>query len=167
MEIFNNLPDELKREVMSYTSYMHEPTEIQLRVFESVSPDFQEMVLSGNFPRHIRDRSWNKRCNFPGRYCRLRFSFYGFFTRPGSTEEHTHWLEHGMCSECKREEVRQAARRQERLDGLARFQQAFLADDEIGMLENSHWCDVDSMYDRCHSWEDYMEQRYPDFDSDY
>ena len=167
MEIFNNLPDELKREVMSYTSYMHEPTEIQLRVFERVSPDFQEMVLSGNFPRHIRDRSWNKCCNFPGRYCRLRFSFYGFFTRPGSTEEHTHWLKHGMCSKCKQEEVRQAARRQERLDGLARFQQAFLADDEIGMLENERWCNVDSLYDRCESWEDYMEQRYPDFDSDY
>jgi hypothetical protein len=72
-----------------------------------------------------------------------------------------------MCSKCKQEEARQAARRQERLDGLARFQQAFRDDDEIGMLENERWCGVDSLYDRCESWEDYMERRYPDFDSDY
>ena len=59
------------------------------------------------------------------------------------------------------------ARRQERRDGLARFPQACLADDEIGMLENERWCDVDALYDRCESWEDYMERRYPDIDSDY
>ena len=35
------------------------------------------------------------------------------------------------------------------------------------MLENERWCSVDSLYDRCESWEDYMERRYPDFDSDY
>ena len=66
-----------------------------------------------------------------------------------------------MCSNCKQEEARQAARRQERLDGLARFQQAFRDDDEIGMQENEQWCSVDSLYDYCHDWRDYMERRYP------
>jgi len=167
MEIFNKLPGELQLEVMSYTTYMCEPTEIQLRLFKRLPPHFREMVLSGNFPRHIKDVSWNNRCNFPGRHCPLRFSLYGYFTRPGSIEEHAHWRKHGMCSECKREEVRQAARRQERLDGLARFQQAFLADDEIGMLENERWCNVDSLYDRCLDWEGYLERRYAAYDSDY
>ena len=167
MEIFNKLPGELQLEVMSYTTCMHEPTWAQLQVFKGLRPHFQEMVLSGNFPREIRDLSWNKRCDFPGRHCPLRFSIYGYFTRPGSIEELLHYREHGMCSKCKQEKARQAARRQERVDGLARFQQAFLADDEIGMLENERRCDVDSLYDRCESWEDYLEQRYGGYDSDY
>ena len=167
MEIFNNLPVELKREVMSYTSDLCDATPRQLRFFMLLKPYLQEQVLSGKYWRILRDHAFKKRCNFLGRNCTLRFSFYGYFTRPGSIEESEHYDEHGMCSKCKQEEVRQAARRQERLDGLARFQQAFLADDEIGMLENERWCDVDSLYDRCESWEDYMERRYPDFDSDY
>ena len=167
MEIFNKLPGELQLEVMSYTNYMYEPTWSQLWVFKRLPPHFREMVLSGNFPRKIRDVALKRRCNFPGRRCPLRFSLYGYFSRPGSIEEHAHWRKHGMCSECKREEVRQAARRQERLDGLARFQQAFLADDEIGMLENERWCSVDSLYDQCHSWEDYLDQRYHGYESDY
>ena len=93
----------------------------------------------------------------------LRFCLYGFFNYDGSIEEYAHYRKHGMCFEC----ARQAARRQERLDGLARFQQAFRENDDIGMLENERWCDVDSLYDRCESWEDYMERRYPDSDSDY
>ena len=167
MEIFNNLPDELKREVMSYTRDLCDATPRQLRFFMLLKLYLQEQVLSGNHWRVLRDHSFKKRCNFLGRHCSLRFSFYGYFTRPGSLEESEHYDEHGMCSKCKQEEVRQAARRQERLDGLARFQQAFLADDEIGMLENERWCDVDSLYDRCESWEDYLEQRYTYYDSDY
>ena len=167
MEIFNNLPGELRREVMSYTHGMCAATKSQLWLFKTLPPNLQEMVLSGKYPREFRDHSFNKRCNFLGRHCSLRFSFYGYFTRPGSIEEDARYRKHGMCSKCKQEEVRQAARRQERLDGLARFQQAFLADDEIGMLENERWCNVDSLYDRCESWEDYLERRYADDDSDY
>ena len=66
-----------------------------------------------------------------------------------------------MRSKYKQEEARQAARRQERLDGLARFQQAFRDDDELGMMENEHWCSVDSLYDYCRDWRDYWERRYP------
>ena len=167
MEIFNNHPDELKREVMSYTLDFCDATKSQLWVFKRLPPNLQEMVLSGKYRREFRDHSFKKRCNFLGRHCPLRFSFYGYFTRAGSIEEHAHYRKHGMCSKCKQEEARQAARRQERLDGLARFQQAFLADDEIGMLENERWCDLDSLYDRCENWEDYFEQRYAYYDSDY
>ena len=62
-----------------------------------------------------------------------------------------------MCSKCKQGEARQAARRQERLDGLARFQQAFRDDDSEAMLDNEVWCSVDSMYDSysCESWDEY------------
>ena len=72
-----------------------------------------------------------------------------------------------MCSKCKQEEARQAARRQERVDGITRFQQAFRDNDEICMLENERWCDDDSLYDRCESWEDYLERRYAGDDWDY
>ena len=101
------------------------------------------------------------RCKFDGWHCPLLFSFYGFFTIPGAIEELAHYRKHGMCSKCKQQPARQAARRQERLDGLARFQQAFRDDDEIGMLENERWCSVDSLYDSCHDWLDYWERRYP------
>ena len=167
MEIFTNLPFELRREVMSYCIDLDETTRRQRRFFMLLKPYLQEQVLSGKYWRIFKDHAVDKRCKFLGRQCSLRFSFYGYCTRPGSLEESEHYLEHGMCSKCKQEEVRQAARRQERLDGLARFQQAFLADDEIGMLENERWCDVDSMCDRCDSWQDYLEHRYADYDSDY
>ena len=167
MELFNKLPDELKREVMSYTPDLRDATPRQLRFFMLLKPYLQEQVLSGKYWRGLRELSWRRRCNFRGRHCSLRFSFYGYVTRPGSLEESEHYLEHGMCSKCKQEEARQAARRQEPLDGLARFQQAFRDDDDIGMLENEDGCSVDSLYDRCERCEDYMERRYPDYDSDY
>ena len=66
-----------------------------------------------------------------------------------------------MCSKCKQEEARQAARRQERLDGLGRFQQAVRDDDYEAMLDNEHWCSVDSLYDSGEDWRDYWERRYP------
>ena len=83
---------------------------------------------------------------------------------PEALEEFRHYRKHGSCSKCKQEEARQAARRQERVDGITRFQQAFRENDEIGMLENERWCDVDSLCDRCQDWEDYFERRYPDHD---
>ena len=167
MEIFTRLPEELQREVMSYTPGMCDATPAQLWLFKTCEPRHQQVVLTGEYCAGVRHHPHTGRCNFLGRKCPLRFSFYGYFTRPGSIEEHAHWRKHGMCSKCKQEEVRQAARRQERLDGLARFQQAFLADDELGMLGNERLCDVDSLYDRYESWEHYLEQRYAVFDSDY
>ena len=166
MEIFNNLPGELRCEVMSYTHGMCDDTKSQLWLFKTLPPNLQEMVLSGKDPRECRDRSF-KKLQPPRPSLSAPILFYGYFTRPGSIEESEHYNEHGMCSKCKQEEVRQAARRQKRLDGLARFQQAFLADDEIGMLENERWCDGESLCDRCESWEGYMEQRYTYYDSDY
>ena len=79
------------------------------------------------------------RCKFDGWHCPLLFSFYGFFTIPEAIEEYPHYRKHGMCSKCKQEEARQAARCQERLDRLARFQQAVRDDDYEAMLDNEHW----------------------------
>ena len=144
-------------------SYLSEATHAQLELFYSLPPDVQAKVYLNEFSdEEVRD-SRNYRCNSPNRSCKLRFCLYGFFNYDGSIEEYAHYRQHGMCSEC----ARQTARRQERLDGLARFQQAFRENDEIGMLENERWCDVDSLCDRCESWEDYMERRYPEYDSDY
>ena len=167
MEIFSNLPEELQGVVMSYTRGMWNATPAQLWLFKTCEPRHQQVVLACQYSYEVIDHPLTMRCKFDGWYCPLLFSFYGFFTIPGAIEEHPHYRKHGMCSKCKQEEARQAARRQERLDGLARFQQAFRENDEIGMLENERWCDVDSLYDECESWEDYMERRYPIFDSDY
>ena len=79
MEIFNNLPGELRREVMSYTHEMCDATKSQLWVFKRLPPNLQEMVLSGKYPREFRDHSFKKCSNFLGRHCPLRFSFYGYF----------------------------------------------------------------------------------------
>ena len=64
-----------------------------------------------------------------------------------------------MCSKCKQEEARRAARRQERLDGLARFQQAWLNHDQQGIDENSTWCRVDALCDECENCVGYFVQR--------
>ena len=161
MEIFSNLPEELQGVVMSYTRGMWNATPAQLRLFKTCEPRHQQVVLAREYCREVRHHPLTMRCKFEGWHCPLRFSFYGFFTHPDAIEEYPHYRKHGMCSKCKQEEARQAARRQERLDGLARFQQAFRDDDYEAMLENEHWCSVDSLYDRCLDWPDYWEQRYP------
>ena len=82
METFNNLPDGLKPEVMSYTLDLCDATPRQLRFFMLLKPYLQEQVLSGKYWRALRDHAFKNRCNFLGRHCSLRFSFYGYFTRP-------------------------------------------------------------------------------------
>ena len=159
MEIFSNLPEELQGVVMSYTRGMWNATPAQLLMFKTCEPRHQQVVLAREYCREVRHHTLTRRCRFEGRNCPLQLSFYGFFTIPGAIEEFAHYRKHGMCSKCKQEEARQAARRQERLDGLARFQQAFRDDDEIGMLETEHWCGIDSMYDSCESWDEYYEWR--------
>ena len=72
------------------------------------------------------------------------FCLYGYFHDPQALEEHPHYREHGMCSRCKQEGERRAARRTERLEGCARLARALSNGDEQGAAENWQWYDVDS-----------------------
>ena len=161
MELFSNLPDEIQGLALSYNSKLCNATEKQLWLFKRMEPWLQAIVFTGNYRREVVQSSWRKRCSFLGFTFPLRISLYSYFNHPGALEERPHCREHGMCSKCKKEEARQAAMRQERLDGLARFQQAWRDDDEEGILYNHHWCGVDSLYDACEDWNEYHRLRYP------
>ena len=52
-----------------------------------------------------------------------------------------------MCSKCKEKNDRRLARRKERLEGIARFNQAVKNNDEEGIDEHMRWCAVESDYD--------------------
>ena len=52
-----------------------------------------------------------------------------------------------MCSKCKEKNDRRLARRKERLEGIARFNQAVKNTDEEGIDEHMRWCAVESDYD--------------------
>ena len=65
----------------------------------------------------------------------------------GSIEEYAHYRQHGMCSECKQKNDRRLARRKERLDGVARLEQAWMNGDHVGIEENWHWGRLNSSYD--------------------
>ena len=154
MEIFSNLPEELQGVVMSYTRGMWNATPAQLRLFKTCEPRHQQVVLAREYCREVRHHPLTMRCKFEGWHCPLRFSFYGFFTHPDAIEEYPHYREHGMCSRCKQEDERRAARRAERLEGCARLARALSIGDEQGVADNWPRYDVDSRYDWCKDWEE-------------
>ena len=79
--------------------------------------------------------------------CVLKFCLYGFFNIPGSIEERRQYCLHGMCLQCKRENEGRLARRKERLEGIACFNQPVENDDEEGIDAHMQWCAVESDYD--------------------
>ena len=110
-------------------SYLSEATHAQLELFYSLPPDVQAKVYLDDFSiEEVRD-SRNYRCNSPYRSCQLRICLYGFFNFDGSIEEYAYYRQHGMCSQCKRWGERRLARRKERLEGIARLNQAIRDDD--------------------------------------
>ena len=52
-----------------------------------------------------------------------------------------------MCSKCKEKNDRRLVRRKERLEGIARFNQAVQNNDEEGIDKHMRWCAVESDYD--------------------
>ena len=62
-------------------------------------------------------------------------------------EEYAHYRQRGMCSECKQKNDRRLARRKERLDGVARFNQAVENNEDEGIDAHMRWCAVESDYD--------------------
>ena len=157
MDLFSKLPDELQGVVMSYALWNPSPAQVEL--FKTLPPEVQGYVLARKYPRELEEDTYGKGCKRNSWKCAYKFSLVGFFRYPGCLEELPHYREHGMCSQCKQEHDRRAARRKERLDGLARFQQAWRNHDQQGIDENSIWCRVDALYDECENWEDYFVQR--------
>ena len=157
MELFTKLPDELKGHMLSYALWNASPAQVEL--FKTLPPEIQGYVLARKYPRELEEDTYGKGCKLNSPKCVYKLCLVGFFRYPGCLEELPHYREHGMCSKCKQEEARQATRRKERLDGLARFQQAWRTHDQQGIAENRIWCTVDAMYDACESWENYFVQR--------
>ena len=120
-------------------SYLSEATHAQLELFYSLPPDVQAKVYLDEFSIEEVRGSRNYRCNSTYRSCQLRFCLYGFFNFDGSIEEYAHYRQHGMCSQCKEKNERRLARRKERLEGIARLNQAIRDDDEQGMDAYGHW----------------------------
>ena len=77
----------------------------------------------------------------------LSFCLYGFFNMPEAAEKYPHYRQHGMCSKCKEKNDRRLERRKERLEGIARFNQAVENNDEEGFDAHMQWCAVESDYD--------------------
>ena len=147
MEIFNKLPFELQGMVLSHSYLLCDATPDQLEVFHNLPPEVQQKVYNDAFSSaEVRD-SRNHRCNPRSGRCVLRFCLYGFFNMPEAAEEYPHHRQHGMCSQCKEKNERRLARRKERLEGIARLNQAIRDDDEQGMDAYGHWCAVESDYD--------------------
>ena len=147
MELFNKLPFELQGMVRSYSIPLCDATPTQLEIFYSLPPDMQQKVFSDAFTREdVRDY-YKSRCKPGSGRCALGFSLYGLFMITGSAEEYAHYRQHGMCSKCKEKNDRRLVRRQERLEGIARLNQAIRDDDEQGMDAYGHWCEVGSDYD--------------------
>ena len=68
-----------------------------------------------------------------------------------------------MCPKCKRESIRREERRKERLEGIARYEQAFKDQNWEVVRENSKLRFADPCYDRSVCWEHYrMLQRLPE-----
>ena len=132
---------------LSGSHRLRNATHAMLERFYSLPPDVQQKVYHDEFSSQEMEASEEYRCKPSSGSCAHRFCLYGFFMFSGSIEEYPHYRQHGMCSECKQKNDRRLARRKERLDGLARLEQAWMNGDHVGIEENSHWGRVNSSYD--------------------
>ena len=133
--------------VLSHSRVMRGATPAQLELFHSLPPYVQQKVYNNAFTSDdVRDY-YKYRCKPRSGRCVLGFCVYGLFLVSGSAEEYPHYRQHGMCSQCKEKNERRLARRKERLEGIARLNQAIRDDDEQGMNAHGHWCAVESDYD--------------------
>ena len=159
MELFNKLPLDLQDMVRSYSPALHDATDAQLELFGRMQPDLQACAFSGQYPKHVERDAWRHFCKVGYGGCQFMICLYGCFHDPQSLEECPHYREHVMCSRCKQEGERRAARRTECLEGCARLARALSNGDEQGAAENWQWYDIDSRYDWCDNWEEYNWRR--------
>ena len=126
----------------------------QVELFYSLPPHLQEIVFTGAWPDELR-KSWQQRCEPNCGLCSTVFNLRTVFLYQSTFDEYAHFRRHGMCTKCKEEHDRRAARRQERLDGIARYRQACADRDEQAMKAHHEWAGVDELYDVCRDWDDY------------
>ena len=143
MELFNKLPYELQGFVLSHSYVLCDATPARLQLFHSLTPDVQQKVYSDAFSSDDVHDSYTYRYKPGSGRCVLKFCLYGFFNWPEAAEEYPHSRQHGMCSKCKEKNDRRLARRKERLEGIARLNQAVKNNDEEGIDEHMRWCAVD------------------------
>ena len=147
MELLNKLPFELQGMVLSHSLILRDATPAQLELFQSLPPDVKQKVYDNAFTSDdVRDY-YKYRCKPRSGRCVLGFCVYGLFLVSGSAEECPHYRQHGMCAQCKEKNERRLARRKERLEVIARLNQAIRDDDEQGVDAYGHWCAVESDYD--------------------
>ena len=110
MELFNKLPRDLQDMVRSYSPVLHDATNAQLELFGRTQPDLQACVFSGQCPKNVERDAWRHLCKVGYGGCQFMFCLHGYFHDPQALEEYPHYREHGMCSRCKQEDERRAAR---------------------------------------------------------
>ena len=122
MESFDIPPIYTHRMSLSQSPILCNPTPAQEELFYSLPPDLQQIVFTGAWPEELRD-SWERRCEPHCGLCSKVFNLRTIFLHHDSLTEYARFRVHGMCTKCKEEHDRKAARRQVRLDGLAHSQQ--------------------------------------------
>ena len=142
---------------LSCSPVLCDATHAQLELFYTLPSDLQRMVFRGDWPDELL-RSTQDCCNPRYGLCNLQFNLLGFFMFRDALAAYAHYRVHGMCANCKEEHDRRAARRQERLDGLVRYQLACASHDEQAMRTFMQWHGVEELYDVCRDWDDYEER---------
>ena len=147
MERYNWAPIYVHGMSLDGSYRLRNATHAMLELFYSLPLDTQQKVYYDQFSSEEMEASDEYRCEPSSAGCPLRFCLYGFFMFSGSIEEYAHYRQHGMCSQCKEKNDRRLARRKERLEGIARLNQAIRDDDWQGMDAYGHWCAAESDYD--------------------
>ena len=155
MEVFRKLPFDAQRLVMSYSDQLCDSTMEQMELFLKLSPNLQTCIFEGALPTRLVLNLEFNRCTLEYSNCCLSFCLLGFFENAKALAEYPHYLEHGMCSKCKRESLRREERHKERLEGIARYEQAVKDKNWDVVLENSKLRFADPCYDRSFCWEHY------------
>jgi hypothetical protein len=155
MEVFRKLPFDVQRLVMSYSDQLCDSSTEQVELFSRLSPNLQTCIFEGDPPTRLVLNLELNRCALEYSECYLSFCLLGFFKNPEALAEYPHYLEHGMCSKCKCESLRRGERRKERLEGIARYEQAFKDQNWKVVDENSKLRFADPCYDRSVGWEHY------------
>ena len=155
MEVFRKLPFDVQRLVMSYSDQLCDLTMEQMELFLKLSPNLQTYIFEGDLPTRLVLNLEFNRCTLEYSNCYLSFCLLGFFENAKALAEYPHYLEHGMCSKCKRESLRREERHKERLEGIARYEQAVKDKNWDVVLENSKLRFADPCYDRSFCWEHY------------
>ena len=152
MESFDLAPVYVQGMSLSQSLVLCNASPGQEEFFYSLPPHLQEIVFTGAWPDELR-KSWQQRCEPNCGLCSTVFNLRTVILYQSTFAEYAHVRRHGMCTKRKEEHDRRAARRQERLDGIARYRRACADRDERAMKAHHEWAGVDELYDVCRDWD--------------